>query len=89
MVAASACNSKPDQGAAGAGPPGAGGPGGAGGPAQMLDYGVMTIQPRPAELHTDYPTVLPGQADAETRPKVEGFIDQVLVEEGAHVRKDQ
>ncbi|MGI4763130.1 MAG: efflux RND transporter periplasmic adaptor subunit [Janthinobacterium lividum] len=90
LVAASACNSKSDQAAAGGGPPGAGGPGGGpGGPAQVLDYGVLTIQPRTAELHSDYPTVLQGQADVEIRPKVEGFIDQVLVDEGAHVRKGQ
>ena len=88
MVAASGCSSKSDQGAAGGGPPGAG-PGGPGGPAQVLDYGVLTLQPRTAELHTDYPTVLQGQADVEIRPKVEGFIDQVLVDEGARVRKGQ
>ncbi|MBJ6142787.1 biotin/lipoyl-binding protein [Hymenobacter sp. BT559] len=49
----------------------------------------MTVQPRTAEMHTDYPTVLQGQADVEIRPKEEGFIDQVLVDEGAHVRKGQ
>ena len=86
LVAASACNSDAGQGAAGGGPPGAGGPGG---PARVLDYEVLTIQPRTAELHTDYPTVLQGQADVEIRPKVEGFIDQVLVDEGAHVHKGQ
>jgi hypothetical protein len=48
MVATSACNSKSDQRAAG------------GGPAQVLDYGVLTIQLRTAELHTDYPNVLQG-----------------------------
>lgn len=79
-VAANACNSKSDQGVAGGGPPGGGlpGAGGPGSPAQVLDYEVMTIRPRPAELHTDYPTVLQGQADVEIWPKVEGLIDQVL-----------
>ena len=82
LVAASACTSHPDQ-AAGGGPPAWGGA------PQVPAYAVLTIRPRPAELHADYPAVLQGQADIDIRPKVEGFIDQVLVEEGARVRQGQ
>ncbi|UOR06962.1 efflux RND transporter periplasmic adaptor subunit [Hymenobacter aerilatus] len=52
-------------------------------------YPVLTPTPTTAQLHTDYPTVLEGQANVEIRPKLDGFIDQVFVDEGARVRKGQ
>ncbi len=79
LVAVSACGSKKET-AAGASaqqaPP-------------VQDYSVLTLRPQTAQLHADYPTVLQGQANVEIRPKVEGFIDEVLVDEGARVRKGQ
>lgn len=83
VAGASAC-SDPKEAAAGA----AAGPGGP--PANVVkDYPVLTLVARAAELHVDYPTVLQGQSNVEIRPKVDGFIDQVLVDEGARVRKGQ
>lgn len=79
LLMASGCSSKPDT-AAQAGNPAAAAP---------KDYPVLTLQHQTAELHSDYPTVLQGQANVEIRPKVDGFIDQVLVDEGARVRKGQ
>ncbi|MGI4740520.1 MAG: efflux RND transporter periplasmic adaptor subunit [Janthinobacterium lividum] len=80
LVVAGACNSKKEEaGAAAAGAPAA----------PVKDYPVLTLEPQPATLHSDYPTVLQGQSNVDIRPKVEGFIDQVLVDEGARVRKGQ
>ena len=76
LTGASACSDQKEA-AAGA----AAGPGGP--PANVVkDYPILTLAPQTAELHTDYPTVLQGQSNVEIRPKVEGFIDQVLVDEG-------
>ncbi|SNR80448.1 efflux RND transporter periplasmic adaptor subunit [Hymenobacter mucosus] len=80
LVGATSCSSK--QESAAGGPPGAQ-------QQQVKDYPVLTLTPQTAVLHTDYPTVLEGQANVEIRPKVDGFIDQVLVDEGARVRKGQ
>ena len=80
LVGASSCSSK--QETAGSGPAGAQ-------PPQVKDYPVLTLVPQTAVLSTDYPTVLEGQANVEIRPKVEGFIDQIMVDEGASVRKGQ
>lgn len=80
LLTATACGSeKPAAGAAGPG----------GGPPTIKDYPVLTLVARPAVLHTDYPTVLQGRADVEIRPKVDSFVDQILVDEGAHVRRGQ
>lgn len=76
LCAASACGSKKPDAAAGQAP-------------AAKEYPVLTLTPRTAHLHTDYPTILQGQANVEIRPKVDGFIDEVLVDEGARVRKGQ
>ncbi|MBC8083807.1 MAG: efflux RND transporter periplasmic adaptor subunit [Hymenobacter sp.] len=82
LAVASACGSKKDAGAVGPGGPG-------GGPPPVRDYPVLTLMPRPAVLNADYPTVLQGRADVEIRPKVDSFVDQILVDEGARVRRGQ
>jgi membrane fusion protein (multidrug efflux system) len=58
-------------------------------PEAAPEYPVLRLAPTTAHLHTEYPTVLQGQANVEIRPKADGFIDQVLVDEGARVRKGQ
>ena len=83
LLTATACGAKKPAGAA-AGP---GGPGG--GPPPIQDYAVLTLVPRPAVVHTDYPTVLQGRADVEILPKVESFVDEILVDEGARVHRGQ
>jgi membrane fusion protein (multidrug efflux system) len=40
-------------------------------------------------LYKDYPTTLQGQQTVEIRPKISGYIDEILVDEGAHVSKGQ
>jgi len=86
LLTATACGSK-NRSAGGPGPGGPGGPGG--GPPPIKDYPVLTLALRPAVLNSDYPTVLQGRADVEIRPKMDSFVDQILVDEGARVRQGQ
>jgi membrane fusion protein (multidrug efflux system) len=70
-------------------PGGFGGPGGPGGYAGIQTYKVLTLQPRSATLNTDYPASLQGEQNIEIRPKVDGFVEQIFVDEGAIVKKGQ
>ena len=53
------------------------------------DYAVVTLQPKDVELNTAYPATIKGMQDIEIRPKVSGYLTQLLVDEGATVRKGQ
>jgi membrane fusion protein (multidrug efflux system) len=52
-------------------------------------YKVITLQPRPATLNTDYPASIQGLQNIEIRPKVDGFIEKIYVDEGSAVKKGQ
>lgn len=52
-------------------------------------YATITVEPDSVELQTIYPTVLKGKEDIDIKPRIDGFIDAVLVDEGAMVRKGQ
>lgn len=64
-------------------------PGMAGDPNQVKDYKVIELTPQVAELHTDFPATIEGQQTVEIRPRVDGYIEQIYVDEGAMVRKGQ
>ncbi len=76
MVAAISCNNKPK----------AGQPGGAG---AIKEYPVIVVKPQATQLYKDYPTKLQGQQTVEIRSKIAGYIEQILVDEGAVVKKGQ
>ncbi|WP_078347030.1 efflux RND transporter periplasmic adaptor subunit [Mucilaginibacter pedocola] len=76
----SSCGGKKEQGA--------GGPGGPGG-AQVLDYKVLELQPHSATLSVDYPASIQGQQNIEIRPKVDGYVEKIFVDEGSIVTKGQ
>ncbi|MCS3735094.1 efflux RND transporter periplasmic adaptor subunit [Mucilaginibacter dorajii] len=61
----------------------------AGAPAQVLDYKVMELQPRQATLNVDYPASIQGQQNIEIRPKIDGYVEKIYVDEGAIVTKGQ
>jgi len=62
----------------------------AGGFAQpMASYKVLTLQPRSVTLNTDYPASIQGQQNIEIRPKVDGFVEKIYVDEGSIVKKGQ
>lgn len=56
---------------------------------QVLDYKVITLSPQTKVLETKYPTTIEGEQDVEIRPKVDGFIERIYVDEGAKIRKGQ
>jgi membrane fusion protein (multidrug efflux system) len=63
---------------------------GAGGPAaEVLDYKVLILQPRSATLNVDYPASIQGQQNIEIRPKVDGYVEKIFVDEGSIVKKGQ
>ena len=65
----------------------AGAPGGAAG--QVKEYAIITVSNQPTQLFKDYPAKLEGQQTVEIRSKITGYIEQILVDEGALVHKGQ
>ena len=55
----------------------------------MSEYPVLTIAPRQTTLFTDYPAAIQGQQNIEIRPKIDGYIETIYVDEGATVKKGQ
>jgi membrane fusion protein (multidrug efflux system) len=55
----------------------------------IQEYPVMTIESREAVINTEYPATIQGQQNIEIRPKVDGFVAQIFVDEGAAVKKGQ
>jgi membrane fusion protein (multidrug efflux system) len=52
-------------------------------------YPVIEISPRSTVLHADYPATLEGHQTVEIRPRVNGYITKMYVDEGAEVQKGQ
>lgn len=50
---------------------------------------VVTLQQAPATTYQEFNASLEGTQDIEIRPQVDGYLDQILVDEGAYVRKGQ
>ncbi len=61
-----------------------------GGPAgQVKEYPVIAVTQQSTQLFKDYPTKLEGQQTVEIRSKIAGYIDKIMVDEGASVKKGQ
>jgi membrane fusion protein (multidrug efflux system) len=61
----------------------------AGGTPQVKEYKTLILQPQSATLYTDYPASIQGQENIEIRPRVEGYIEKIYVDEGAVVKAGQ
>ncbi|MDQ6469760.1 efflux RND transporter periplasmic adaptor subunit [Flavobacterium sp. LHD-80] len=61
----------------------------AGAAPQVKEYKTLTLQPESATLYSDYPASIQGQQNIEIRPRVEGYIDKIFVDEGAVVKVGQ
>ena len=61
----------------------------AGGAPQVKEYKTLTLQPESATLNSDFPASIQGQQNIEIRPRVEGYIDKIYVDEGAVVKAGQ
>ncbi len=56
---------------------------------QVKSFSILTIVPQKTTLSVDYPATIEGQQNVEIRPKVDGFIQKILIDEGATVKKGQ
>lgn len=69
-----------------------GGATGQGGPGQQQgpsSYPVLSVEARSVELPSNYPTTLEGRQTVNVRPRVQGFIVEMKVDEGDVVEKGQ
>ncbi len=66
-----------------------GGSSGSGGPAGPMKYKTSAVYSGPATMYYSFPATIQGQQDIEIRPKVDGFIEKIFVQEGAVVHKGQ
>jgi membrane fusion protein (multidrug efflux system) len=83
LIFLQSCGGNKDQKAGGAA-----GPGGAQAN-QVKDYPVLTIKPHSTTLFTEFPATIQGQQNIEIRPKIDGYIEMIYVDEGATVRRGQ
>jgi len=50
---------------------------------------VIQLKSEPTSLYQEYSASLEGTRDIEIRAQVEGYLDRIFVDEGAHVKKGQ
>ncbi len=60
-----------------------------GGDTSPQEYKTMELSEQDVVLESVYPVTLKGQEDIEIRPRVEGFIEQIFVDEGSIVKQGQ
>eukprot|EP01133_Synstelium_polycarpum_P013927 gene13927-16428_t len=56
---------------------------------QPQPYPVLTVKEQSTTLNAQYPATLEGIQNIDIRPKVDGFIQRIYVDEGAAVKKGQ
>ena len=61
----------------------------AGGSPPVQSFPVFKIAPQNTTLNSDYPATLQGQQNIEIRPKIDGYIEQIYIDEGSVVKKGQ
>lgn len=52
-------------------------------------YPVFKMEAHNSILQSEYPATLQGQQNIEIRPKIDGYIDHIYIDEGATVKKGQ
>ncbi|MDH6304741.1 membrane fusion protein (multidrug efflux system) [Parabacteroides sp. PF5-5] len=53
------------------------------------EYPVMVVKKQDANMQSVYPATIRGQEDIEIKPRVDGYIDAIYVDEGSVVRAGQ
>lgn len=56
---------------------------------KVLPYNTIQLQRSTATLFAEYPAKLQGAQDIDIRPKIDGYIEKVHIDEGAEVRAGQ
>lgn len=52
-------------------------------------YPVLILQSERAKVYADYPATIQGIQNVEIRPKIDGYLKEIYVDEGASVKKGQ
>jgi membrane fusion protein (multidrug efflux system) len=52
-------------------------------------HGLITIVPRKTTLYSQFPATIQGQQNVEIRPKIDGYMEALYVDEGSVVKKGQ
>jgi membrane fusion protein, multidrug efflux system len=79
---------KEKSGQSGSGSAGPGSPAAAGA-ANLREYPVLTVTPRSVTVHQDFPARIEGQRVIEIRPMINGYLQDIYVNEGDQVKKGQ
>lgn len=58
-------------------------------PESAQTYPVSVLAPQDIELRSVFPAIIKGQEDIDIKPRIDGFIEAVYVDEGAIVKKGQ
>lgn len=58
-------------------------------PAYVMPYPVVKVEKQDVVTHEDFPTTIEGKVNSQVRPKVVGYIKEVLVKEGEFVKQGQ
>lgn len=58
-------------------------------PESPASYPTLTLKRQKADVSVEFPTTLEGEQTVEIRSKIDGYIEQVYVEEGSPVAKGQ
>ena len=56
---------------------------------QIQEHTVLQLNRQQVTIHKEYPATVQGQQVIEIRPKIQGYIEEVYVAEGAKVKKGQ
>ena len=56
---------------------------------QPKPYPVLEIKLQTTTLYSEFPATVQGQQNIEIRPKIDGYVAQIYVDEGATVKKGQ
>lgn len=56
---------------------------------KIQEYPVMEMNAQDASMQSVYPATIRGQEDVEIRPRVEGYIEEIYVDEGSVVKTGQ
>ncbi len=56
---------------------------------QIKEYAVAEIRPDSVTLYKGYPTTMQGIQTVEIRPRIAGYIEKIMVDEGAQVNRGQ
>jgi membrane fusion protein, multidrug efflux system len=55
----------------------------------VKDYSVLRMVPKSVTVHQDFPATIQGQRVIEIRPMINGYLQEIYINEGDHVKKGQ